>query len=780
LVDDLSAVSTVDHGRSIALRIEVPAEVTSYVGRERELAQARRLLAAGRLVTLVGPGGVGKTRLALHITSAVRDSFPDGATVVELAELRDARLLANTVADRLGLEDQSARAAVDTVVDHLRGRRMLLVLDNCEHLVQACAEFVGAVLAGCPEVVVLATSRQSLRVLGEQLLPVPPLSVPPAGGPRSAAEVGRYESLRLFVDRAGAVLPSFAVTDENCGDLARLCEGLEGLPLAIELAAVRSRSLSPRQMIDRLTDRLSLLTVGRRTAPQRQQTLRAMIDWSYELCSPAERLVWERCSVFSGTFDLPAAEHVCGGAGFEPSEVLDLIDSLLDKSVLLREEVDGAVRYRMLETLREYGQDRLIADNDHVRVRRLHRDWYAELTRRFAQEWLSRDQVAWVARLRRDHANLRVAMEFCASDPNEAVTGLLMATRIDDYWGIRGFHTEARIWLDRALAIAPPDAPERAAGLRMGGWFALLQGDIDAGVARLTEAGELAARLGDDVQAAYVAHAWGMAALFTGDVPQSITLFEGALAAFKARNELRGIMFGTFIYGYAVGMAGDAERAREILTANVEHSRKLGESFWMAWSLWALSNVDAEFDRTESADATARQALLHERELGNRLAEAFTTSVLAWVAIDQGKQTRAATLFGIADAIWTAIGASPDFYAVFKGPHDERVALTRKALGDNAYDVAYAEGLRLPGDRALHYALEESVGARPPAEIGRPLTKREFQIAGLVAEGLTNKAIATKLVIAQRTAETHVEHILTKLGVNNRAQIAVWVARNRG
>ena len=433
-------------------------EVTTWVGRGAELATARRLLVTNRVVTLTGTGGVGKTRLARRITTDLGRSFQDGVAFVELAELRNPELLATMVAAKLGLHDQSTRPPIDAIVDHLRDRRFLLVLDNCEHLAAACATFVETLVVSCPELTVLTTSRQPLELLGEHLLPVPPLSVPGEAELASPAELDRYEAVRLFVDRATTVVPSFTVTEDNFRDIGRLCTDLEGLPLALELAAVRLRSLSVRQIADRLTHRLTLLTRSNRFAPSRQQTLRALIDWSYELCSPAEKLVWARASVFSGGFDLEAAEHVCAGPEVEPGTVVDVVHGLVSKSLLVAEDGTDVMRYRMLETLREYGRDRLGAGR--TRVARLHRDWYAGLTARFEAEWIGPDQVDWTRRVTEDHANIRVALDFCAAEPDEAVVGLRMANQLDVYWTVRGFLAEARIWLDKMLVNAPRNTPE--------------------------------------------------------------------------------------------------------------------------------------------------------------------------------------------------------------------------------------------------------------------------------------------------------------------------------
>lgn len=404
-------------GRSAALavRSEEPVESTTYVGRSAETEEARRLLGIASVVTLTGPGGVGKTRLAWRVAAACQAAFSGEVAFVSLAELREPALLVPTVANVLGFGDRSAKPAVEVVVEALRARKLLLVLDNCEHLVEDCAWFADTIARTCQEVRVLATSRQSLGVAGERILPVPPLAVPDEGDSLERAQ--DCEAVRLFVDRASAVVPSFRLTEGDAEHLIRLCRRLDGLPLAIELAAVRSRALSPRQLADRLDRRFTVLSGGRRGTPGRHETMRALIDWSHDLCTEPERLLWARASVFSGSFDLDAAEHVCAGGDLPADDVLEVVDGLLDKSILQREEHAGSVRYRMLESVREYGADRLRGSGELAAVRSRHRDFFAELTGRYAAEWLKTDQLAWIGRLRHEHANLRAALDFCAEDP---------------------------------------------------------------------------------------------------------------------------------------------------------------------------------------------------------------------------------------------------------------------------------------------------------------------------------------------------------------------------
>ncbi|WP_137816253.1 ATP-binding protein [Gandjariella thermophila] len=761
----------------------LPADTTSFVGRRREIDQVRQALTGCRLLTLTGPGGVGKTRLALRVAARLRRAFPDGVCLVELAELHDPALLANLVAERLGLRDQSARAPADTVIDHLHCRRVLLVLDNCEHLVETCAAFVDTLVRNCPELRVLATSRQSLQVSGERVLTVPPLPVPDPDAPLTPESLGNYESVDLFVDRAVAVHPAFTVSADNCAVLGRLCRRLDGIPLAIELAARRLLSLSLEQIEERLGARYRLLTAGMRTAPTRQRTLQALIDWSYDLCTEREQLVWRRSSVFSGSFDLDAAEHVCSGDDLAPEDVLPAIGALVDKSVLLREDTDRTVRYRLLETIREYGQERLAAAGEREAVRRRHQDWYARLTQRWDTEWPGPDQVRWVERLRREHANLRVALDYCATERGEAATGLRMATQLDDYWAIRGQLAEARHWLDNALQVAPEPSPERAGAMRLSGWFALLQGDVEVGMTRLGQAGELAEQVGDAAEAAYVTHAWGMGALFIGQLDTAVELLSDALPRFHAAGVRRGQLFGQFSLGITLGMRGDRQRALDVLRDCVSTTEELGEGYWRSYALWAIAHIEVLYDALDVAEPAAREAIRLQWQLDNKLALAFSVDTLAWVLQRRGDPERAATLFGAAAALWRQVGASPGCYVTFEAPHNDHLRMARADLGDERFDTAFQKGYTMPAEAAIDLALGGAAPSRPSApptgHQGMPLTRRERQIAELVAEGLSNREIASRLVISPRTAEAHVEHILVKLEFNSRAQIAAWVAEKR-
>lgn len=751
----------------------LPADVTSFVGRRRQITDTKRLLSESRLVTLTGPGGVGKTRLALHVAAAKRRSFHDGAYFIELAEIRDPGLLAYAAAENLGLHT-SARPVIDTIIEHLASREVLLVLDNCEHLVGDCALLVDALIRACPKVRILATSRQSLGLNGETTLSVSPMSVPEPDRTLSPDALVQYDSVRLFIDRAKAVLPQFDLHNQDCAVLTRLCRNLDGIPLAIELAAVWVRALSLSQIEERLSERYRLLTRGSPAAPTRQRTLRALMDWSYDLCSGPEQKVWARASVFSGAFDLAAVEYVGSCDGVPTEELPLVILSLVDKSILIREEDDGRVYYRMLETVREYGQECLVAAGEYNSIRRRHRDWYASVVDRFDAEFIGPDQEAWIRRLHREHANLRVALDFCMGEPGEAVVALHMATMIDEYWSIRGINTEARHWFNLALAASPEPTRQRSSALCLSAWYALLQGDIDAGMQQLAEAAELAERLGGMGNRAFVTLIQGMVALFTGELESAASLIEDALSGFRAKYP-RGELFALTELGLTLALKGDREQGLAYLDECVATATQLGEVYWRAWALWATSfvEVDHDLDRAEEAAIGALQ--IHGRT-GGRLGLAFSIDTLAWVNERQGRHTRAATLFGAAAAVWHEIGGSPDYYMPMGTAHHRHVSETRTALGADRYEAAFRCGYRLPQREAIDVALGSKAAKttpRPPDE-KTPLTPREWQIAELVAEGLPNKQIAARLVISRRTAETHVENILTKLEFTSRTQVAAW------
>ena len=459
----------------------LPAELTSFVGRRGELAEVKRLLADSRLVTLTGIGGVGKTRLALRAAAGLRRAFRDGGWLVQLDQLRDEALVAQTVAGVLGLQDRAGFLPEAALADYLGGRQLLLVLDNCEHVVDAVAKLADPLLRAASGLRVLATSREALNMTGETVLAVPPLAAPEAGRSLSVAELARFSAAALFAERAAQVVAGFAVTEANVTAVAGICARLEGLPLAIELAAARLPVLSPEQIDIRLGDRLGLLTRGGRTRPARQQTLRASIEWSFELCSAAERLLWSRLSVFVGGFELDAAEGICADDRLAADEVLELVAGLAAKSILIAEHGADVARYRLPEILREFGQERLQEFGEYTALRRRHRDWHEELARRSDIDWLTPQATDLTARVFREHANVQAAQDFCQTEPGEAEAGLRIALYVWTlyYWD-EGHVSEGRYRLGQVLAKVREPTVWRARGVLLAGFLAAVGGDRGA------------------------------------------------------------------------------------------------------------------------------------------------------------------------------------------------------------------------------------------------------------------------------------------------------------
>ncbi|MFR9731692.1 ATP-binding protein [Saccharopolyspora sp. MS10] len=759
----------------------LPVDVTSFVGRRHEITRTKRLLAESRLVTLTGQGGVGKTRLALRVAGSMRRNFRDKAWCVSLEDLRDGALIAEAAIEQLSLGGPSSGADVDSVVEHLRHREMLLVLDNCEHVIEDAALFVDSVLRWCPGVRILATSRQSLGVAGEATAVVPPLQMPDLDDPPPPGSHEQFSSVRLFLDRARATVPDFEVSEEDGAVLMRLCARLDGNPLAIELAAVRLRSLSLPQLEERLVERYALLSEGRRGAPARQQSLRAMVDWSYELCSEQDRMAWARVSVFAGSFALGAAEHVARN-GLSRVDVLGAMHSLVDQSILMREQEGDEVRFRLLHALRDYGHERLVASGERQRVLDRHRDWYAEVVERFAIDWPGPNQVAWVRELRLDLDNLRLALDTAAHRPGTAPIALRMASRLTPFWGVRGLNGEARHWLEMALAHVAPDAPERVSGLRANAWFALLHGDTAAAERLLDEAAELADEHQDEFDLAYVAQIRGLAAFFHDDLDSAQRLLGEALESFRSVEDPSGEWFALSALGLVTGLLGEHDRGIALLRECVEESMARGELFWRSAALWGCAQIEIIRGASARAETAAKEALRLQRTLDNRLSSAFTIDILAWIAHGLGRDERAARLFGAAAAVWDAVRAAPEFFGTFRALHEEHETGTRRELGERAYRDAFDRGYEMSPEAAVDYALElkRTTRSAPPDELAvTTLTKREREIAELVAQGRTNKEIAESLVIAQRTVEGHVQHILTKLDFSSRAQIAGWLAGRR-
>lgn len=761
----------------------LPVEVSSFVDRREEVAETKRLLSATRLLTLTGVGGVGKTRLALRVAADLRRAFANGVWLVELAALRDPDLVVDTVVEALGIQDQSTRGQLAVLIHYLQGRQLLLVLDNCEHLTSSCAALVDTLLRAAAGLRVLATSRQVLDTDGERAWQVPPLPAPDPELPLPPGAAARYPALALFAERATA--RGFAITADDQEPVARICHRLEGIPLAIELAAVRLRVLRPEQIVERLDDRFELLTAGNRTALPRHQTLRAAIEWSFDLCTREEQLLWARASVFADGFDLAAAEEVCAGDGVAAGEILGLMTGLADKSVLICEEHADKMRYRLLDTIRQFGCERLRAAGEQEGVRRRHRDWYLRLAEGAEAEWFSPHQATWFARMRVEHANMRAALDFCLTEPGEIRTGLRMAAALWFYWSACGFPREGRHWLDRALALGTEPTREGVRARWANGWIALQQGHIADGESLLEECRTLARQRGDSSTMAHATHRLGFAALLRGDLSRAVALLEESLARFQSLGELNSLVIMARV-GLAAAHVhqGDLDRAVVLCEEARAVCEGHGEQWARSYALYYLAYAEWGRGETRKAAAHARESLRIKRTFHDIVGIVLVVDLLAWTAAAEGMGEHAARLLGIAHQLWSTVGSPRLGSEKWNTPHATCEAQARRALGNAAFEAAFQHGTELSLDEALDCALGEKRKSSSPAPGQKgtsptPLTRRERQVAELVAEGLSNKDIAARLVIAQRTAEGHVQRILTKLGLTSRAQIAAWAVEHR-
>ena len=761
-------------------------EVTSFIDRRTEIAEVKRLLAPSRLLTLVGAAGIGKSRLAVRVASELRRAFADGVWQVDLAGLVDESLLEYTVTQALGLQGAGKLPTAGSLIDHLADRKLLLVLDNCEHVVDACAELIGALLPAAAGLRVLCTTRQPLGMFGETVYMVKPLPVPPAGAVLTPATAVEYPAVVLFVERAAAASPGFTLTADNQDLIVEICDRLDGLPLAIELAAVQLRTLSVRELADGLVNRFGLLRAGpdipaQRAGPARNRRLQDTFDLSYALCSPAEQRLWRRVAVFGRGFDLEAATAVCVDDDLPADMMLELLAALVDKSVVIRDEDAGQVRYRMLQTIREYGIN--LDDGSLPVLRRHHRDWYVRLAERFEADWFGPAQVAWTIRLRVEQDNLRAALDFCLATPGDEREALRLTAALLYYWRVGGSLREGLLWLDRALAASTEASPARAAALYA---YCLLvvnaQGDPADATARAQEGFDLARHLGDPLLVARALHAQGLTTQLNDEPFASEPLFECAVARFASLGVAdTSAVSARFALALSLLARRETARAAAICVDVYAICLARGDRWVRSQLLLVMTVVALQEDDPERATAHTRERLEIKRELGDTLGIVTGVETMAGIATIGGGYERAARLLGAAERVRRSYGQRTFVSSWLRRWREQFVTATRDALGETAFEEATQRGAAMGQDAAVAYALGEddaAVTAEDPTA-GNPLTRRERQVAELIAQGLSNQQIAARLVVSRRTAESHVENILSKLGFSSRTQVAGWISGQR-
>ena len=762
---------------------------TNVIGRERELAEGRRLIQMTRLLTLTGAGGVGKTRLALEVARQARAAYPDGVWFIELAPLADGALVPQTVARLLGAPDQPGRSPTDALTAWLGDKRVLLALDNCEHLLEACARLASSVLARCPNVRVLATSREALGVGAEVTWRVPSLAVPPPPQP-SLEEALRSPAVQLFVARASRALPGFALTEADAGPVARVCQRLDGMPLAIELAAARVPLLTVAQIERRLDDAIRLLTGGGRDAPPRHRTLRATLDWSHALLTETEQVFLRRLAVFAGFWTLEAAEAVCAGEGIEPADALDLLGSLVAKS-LAQVGQAGEARFRLLETVRQHAWERLRESGEVELVQRQHAAYYLALAEEAAPHLSGPRQEEWFDRLGEAHDNLRLVLRW-AADRGDAETLLRLAVAIYVFWRLRGHVREAQGWLSQALAATGAPGPEatvaekrlRGRALNAAATMARQQGDLDAARAYYEESLALLRAIDDRLGVANALRNVAQMRVRQGDPAGARPLLEESRALSQEVGYATGVGDASAWLARLALQEGDVRAARGHIERALAIERRTVQPFERAAWLHTLALVALGQGDLATARASYAECLPIAARMNARWGLAHMLAGRAAVAAAEGQPERALRLAGAAEALREADGFVLQLYAT--SVTTPFLVQAEAALGQRA-GATRAAGQALPLEQALTEALDEEA-ATPPGD-GEPmaraatalpcgLTTREAEALRLLARGATNRQIAAELSISVKTVNKHVASILGKTNSPNRTAAAAFALQH--
>jgi predicted ATPase/DNA-binding CsgD family transcriptional regulator len=798
--------------------------------------ESKRELAMTRLLTFTGVGGSGKTRLALEVARDLVGAYQDGVWLVELAPLSEGKLVPQAVARTMSVREQPGRPLIDTLTEALHKKAALLVLDNCEHLADSVAHLADKLLALCSHLRVLTTSRETLEVEGEVVRRVSSLSVPDTDRLPVAAELMGYDAVRLFVERTRLRLSAFEITSENATAVAEVCRKLEGIPLAIELAAARMGTLATQQLAERLRDSLGLLSAGPRTAPPRQRTMRAAIGWSYGLLPAEVKETFARLSVFAGGFTLEAAEGVCPGGVIGEDEILNLLSDLVDKSLVAAEAGgEGRVRYRMLEPVRQYAREKLEEGGQADEVKGRHAAFFLSLAEEAEPELAGPQQTLWVERLEVEHDNLRGALSWFL-ERGKIELGLRFGGTLWRFWFARGYLSEGIRWLEQALAGSHLEpAPARVKALEGMGMLAQFQGYCEQAKATYEEMLKLSRELGDKGNAATALNSLGTLALAQGDNERAKALLEENLSVVRqlekegnAATPIKRFHVLSLLGILALNEEGDYARATTLLQQSLALAREVGDTFRVGTTLVNLGYAAVMRGDNERATALSQEALTLAHELGSAgvgiipetsinlglaargrgeherakasLEEALAVSQeagikasvvnalegLAGLAGALGEATRAAHLWGAAEEAReaTSIALPPSDRAL----HEPYLAAARAQLGQAAWEEALAEGRKMALEEAVEYALskEETDPPTPPAP-GRPsagettgkLTRREEEVAALVAHGLSNCQIASQLTLSEHTVATHVRNVLKKLGLHSRFQIAAWFTEHQ-
>jgi predicted ATPase/DNA-binding CsgD family transcriptional regulator len=758
----------------------LPAELTSFVGRRQELREVKRLLAANRLLTLTGSGGAGKTRLAVWAAAGMARGFPDGAWLVSLGSVHDPLLVTQAVFGALRVHDLSAGLSLSSLTEYLARRRLLLVLDNCEHLLDGCAVLAGTLLTSCPGLRVLATSRQALGVAGEVRVVVPPMSLPEAGDDISVRQALDCDAVWLLSERAAAVVPGFAVGPGNAAGVVELCRRLDGIPLALELAAVRLGSLSLEQLNEGLASELSILGTANRGAEARQQTLEATIGWSYGLLGEQERLLWARLSVFAGGFEADAAADVCSDPQLPVDRIVAVLGELVEKSILKRQlKGDRPPRYWLLETLRWYGRQRLDELGEKATAQKRHFAWMCGLGK-MAGAADGRQAEAF-GRMADERDNLWAALDFCLRHPGEVEAGADLAQHLMAFWACRGPIGDVRRVLASLIEVASEGSAPRGRLLWVAAAMAVTQNDYEAAAAL----GEESLRIGTLLKDVHIV-GWSLIYLtiaywFAGNPPEAARLNQ--VLSLARLMQLPQLELAALDVLANTSMArGELDRVVEFGDQGLANSKARGELWHRAFLLNVMSQAIWLRGDRQRAEALAREGASCNHALDDRAGLAILLETLAWMAAEEAGHERSAVLLGFAQRVRETSALT--LVEPFQPQHAQSVAAAVQGLGQAAFDASFDRGRVMTIDEGVAFTVEGEQQPKPTSVArSRPhaaLTRRQLDIARLIADDLTNRQIAARLFLSERTVETHVTNILNKLGLNSRTQISRWIADLNG
>ena len=686
-------------------RQNLPIQLTTFVGRGKELVEVQRLLATNRLVTLTAVGGAGKTRLALEVAARVQDSYPDGTWFVDLTPVKDGHLISRALGSAIGVHERPRQAMAETLVQHLSGRQLLLVVDNCEHVIEDCAGLVANIHRSCPGITMLATSREPLRVSGETVLRVPLLSIPDAAASIDLQELSGCEAVALFLDRALLAAPNFEMSIDNAPAVAELCRRLDGIPLAIELAAARAGLMSPDQMLERLQNRFGLLTAGSRNSPTRHRTLQSALDWSHDLLSDKERTLFRRLSVFGGGFSLEAIEAVCSGDDLESGAITGLLGSLVDKSLVIASgEVSAPIRFRMLETVQQYGHERLADSNELEPLRRLHCEFFVAFTEEASPQLRGLEQLASHQRLAQDISNLRLALEW--SSGREPELNLRLNVALTPFWHIHGLDLEGDAWFKRVLAEYPARNQFRARALEDGGVFSYWRDDFSGASARWHECLDLYRELGDQKGVGRALARVGELAEWQGDFEKAHSYYDDGLAMSRGTEDAEAIAKTLTKLGRLAMNEGDHQRARTYLEESISTIERTGDLREMLIARGYLG-----LNAVESGDLAASRPYLAEaisiaQSLDFTFGIATTLMYFAALAAAQSHPVRALHIAGSSESLGESTGGIP--IRITKPIVQRWLDRSRRELGPKRSAACWAEGRAMTRERAIEYALASS------------------------------------------------------------------------